>query len=165
VLVTNVDRSPKAESRFHIAVKRIAAEMLATPSGLLADPIVTLEGAHILEITTRCAREIADPDYDFPGATITAGFFDIHFHGIAEQDVMNASPHGFQEIAQHLARAGVSSFLPATVTASLDTTLSSLERMADYINHKSPVFLIPLLLRSECHETKKCLRQPGAMTP
>jgi N-acetylglucosamine-6-phosphate deacetylase len=125
--------SPKAESRFHIAVKRIAAKMLATPSGLLADPIVTLEGAHILEISTRFAREIAHVDYDFPGATITAGFFDIHFHGIAGQDVMNASPDGFQEIAQHLARAGVSSFLPTTVTASLDTTLSSLDRMADYI--------------------------------
>jgi uncharacterized protein DUF3738 len=71
-------------------VKRIAAKMLATPSGLLAEPIVTLEGAHILEISTRGAREIAHLDYDFPDATITAGFFDIHFHGIAGQDVMNA---------------------------------------------------------------------------
>jgi N-acetylglucosamine-6-phosphate deacetylase len=114
-------------------VKRIAAKMLATPSGLLADPIVTLEGANILEISIRCAREIAHLDYDFPDATITAGFFDIHFHGIAGQDVMNASPDGFQEIAQHLARAGVSSFLPTTATASLDTTLSSLERMADSV--------------------------------
>jgi N-acetylglucosamine-6-phosphate deacetylase len=114
-------------------VKRIAAKMLATPSGLLADPIVTLDGPHILEISTRCAREIAHLDYDFPEATITAGFFDIHFHGVAGQDVMNASPEGFREIAQHLARAGVSSFLPTTVTASLDTTLSALDRMADYI--------------------------------
>lgn len=46
---------------------------------------------------------------------------------------MNASPEGFQEIAHHLARAGVSRFLPTSVTASLDTTLSSLERMAEYI--------------------------------
>src|ERR1700750_2989087 len=46
---------------------------------------------------------------------------------------MNASPEGFQEIAHHLARAGVSRFLPTTVRASLDTTLSSLERIADYI--------------------------------
>ena len=107
--------------------------MLATPSGLLTDPLITIEGPHILEISTRDALEIARLDYDFPDATITAGFFDIHFHGIAGQDVMNASPEGVQEIAHHLARAGVSSFLPTTVTASLDTTLSSLERMADYI--------------------------------
>src|SRR3984957_14539706 len=107
--------------------------MLATPSGLLTNPVVTLDGPHILDISTRCAREIAHLDYDFPEATITAGFFDIHFHGIAGQDVMNASPEGFRDIARHLARAGVSSFLPTTVTASLDTTLSSLDRMADYI--------------------------------
>ena len=107
--------------------------MLATPSGLLADPLVTIEDAHILEISTRSAREIEHLNYHFPDATITAGFLDIHFHGIAGQDVMNASPQGFHEIALHLARAGVSRFLPTTVTASLDTTLSSLERMAEYI--------------------------------
>ncbi|MEG9436360.1 N-acetylglucosamine-6-phosphate deacetylase [Edaphobacter sp. HDX4] len=114
-------------------MKRIAAKMLATPSGLLADPIVTIEGAHILEISTRSARAIAHLDHDFPYATITAGFLDVHFHGIAGQDVMNASSDGFQEIAQHLARAGVSRFLPTTVTASLDTTVSSLQRMAEYV--------------------------------
>lgn len=114
-------------------VKRVAAKMLATPSGLLTDPILSIEGAHILEIGSRHTHEIAHLDYDFPGATITAGFFDIHFHGIAGQDVMNAFPKGFQEIAHHLARAGVSRFLPTTVTASMDRTLSSLERMADYI--------------------------------
>lgn len=114
-------------------MKRIAARMLATSSGLLADPVITIDGAHIVEISTRPEREIAHVDFDFAGATITAGFFDIHFHGIAGQDVMHASPEGFREIAHHRARAGVSRFLPTTVTASLDTTLSSLERMADFI--------------------------------
>jgi N-acetylglucosamine-6-phosphate deacetylase len=107
--------------------------MLATVSALLAYPIVTIEDEHILKISTRCVLETGHLDYDFPDATITAGFLDIHFHGIAGQDVMNASREGFEEIAHHLARAGVSKFLPTTVTASLDKTLSSLERMADYI--------------------------------
>jgi N-acetylglucosamine-6-phosphate deacetylase len=107
--------------------------MLAMPSGLLADPIITIEGAQILEISTRSERAIAHLDYDFPYATVTSGFLDIHFHGIAGQDVMNASPNGFQEIAHHLARAGVSRFLPTTVTASLETTFSALDRMADHI--------------------------------
>lgn len=126
-------RLQRAESRFYAAVKRIAAKMLATPSGLLTDPIITIEGTRIVEISTRSAQEIAHLDYDFPDSTITAGFLDIHFHGIDGQDVMHASPEGFQEIAHHLARAGVSRFLPTTVTASLDTTLPSLKRMADYI--------------------------------
>jgi hypothetical protein len=59
-------RFPGAESRLHISVKRIAAKMLATPSGILADPMVTIEGEHILEISTRSAQQIAHIDYDFP---------------------------------------------------------------------------------------------------
>jgi len=107
---------------------------MATPSGILADPVVTIDGEHILEISTRCAQEISNIDYDFPDGTITSGFFDIHFHGIAGQDVMNASSEGFREIGHSLARAGVSRFLPTTVTASLEATLAALERMADYID-------------------------------
>jgi len=76
--------------------------MLATPSGLVADPIVTIEGAHILELSTRSASDVVHVDHDFEDATITAGFLDIHFHGIAGQDVMHASPEGFREIASNL---------------------------------------------------------------
>jgi N-acetylglucosamine-6-phosphate deacetylase len=124
-----------SESRIEvrIVVKKIAAKMLATPSGLLMDPLITIEEERICEISPRSAHQTEHLDYDFPGATITAGFFDIHFHGIAGHDVMNASPQGCREIARSLARAGVSRYLPTTVTSSLDTTLSSLDRMADCI--------------------------------
>jgi len=121
-----------------IPVKRIAAKMLATSSGTLADPIITIDGDRILEISTRVAQEIAHIYYHFPEDTITAGFLDIHFHGIAGHDVMNASPNGFREIGHSLARAGVSRFLPTTVTALLDTTLAALDRMADYIEADPP---------------------------
>src|SRR3954468_16985348 len=97
-----------------IAVKRIAAKILATPSGLLMDPLITIEEERICEIGPRPAHETAHVDYDFPGATITAAFLDIHFHGIAGYDVMNASPEGCREIARSLARAGVSRYLPTT---------------------------------------------------
>jgi N-acetylglucosamine-6-phosphate deacetylase len=116
-----------------MAVKRIAAGRLASASGVMMEPVITMEGERIREISRRPEREVAHLDYEFPDATITGGFLDIHFHGIAGQDVMNATPDGFREIARCLARAGVSRFLPTTVTASLDTTLSALERMADYL--------------------------------
>jgi N-acetylglucosamine-6-phosphate deacetylase len=122
----------------HISVKRIAAKMLVTPSGIMADPIVTIEGEHILEISTRSAQQTAHIDYDFPDRTLTPGLLDIHFHGIAGQDVMNAFHEGFEDIAHSLARVGVSRFLPTTVTASLDATMLALERMADYI-HADPI--------------------------
>ncbi|HEX5233966.1 MAG TPA: N-acetylglucosamine-6-phosphate deacetylase [Silvibacterium sp.] len=97
------------------------------------NPIITIEGPHILEICPRDAKWTSHVDYEFPNGILTSSFFDIHFHGIAGQDVMNASSEGFQKIGYCLARAGVARFLPTTVTASLDTTLSALERMAEYI--------------------------------
>ena len=47
---------------------------------------------------------------------------------------MHASPGGFREIDRVLASAGVTLYLPTTVTASLDITLSALERMANDID-------------------------------
>jgi len=125
------------EARRLIPIKRIAAKLLATPSGVTADPLVTIDGEHILEISTREAEQIAHVDHEFPGGMLTAGFFDIHFHGIAGQDVMNASSDGLQKIAHSLARAGVTRFLPTTVTASLDKTLAALGRMAGFVE-KTP---------------------------
>jgi N-acetylglucosamine-6-phosphate deacetylase len=129
-----IDRTfPDSESRLLITIKRLAAKMLVTSSGVLANPLVTMDGEHIVRIATRDEELVDQIDYDFPDATLTVGFLDIHFHGVSGQDVMNASPDGFREIARNLALAGVSKFLPTTVTASLDATLYALDRMATFI--------------------------------
>lgn len=114
-------------------MKRLAAKLLITPTGNLADPLVTIDDGRIVSISTRGAEAVINIEYDFPNATLTAGFLDIHFHGIAGHDVMNASSDGFQEIGYRLALAGVTQFIPTTVTASLDATLPALERMARFI--------------------------------
>lgn len=114
-------------------MKRLAARQLITPTCILANPLIAIDDGRIVSISTRNAEDAGSIEHDFPHATLTAGFLDIHFHGIAGHDVMTASPTGFREIAHRLARAGVTRFLPTTVTASLDTTLSALDRMARFI--------------------------------
>ena len=113
-----------------MGVKRLAAKQLITDASVVPDPLVTIEDGRIVGIATRDAELACNVEYDFPDATLTAGFLDMHFHGIAGQDVMNATPEGFQEIGRYLARGGVTRFLPTTVTASFDTTRFALERMA-----------------------------------
>ncbi len=66
-------------------------------------------------------------------STLTTGLLDIHIHGAAGVDVMNASSDSMQIMQQFLARHGVSEYLPTTVTAPLDFTLRALERMAGLI--------------------------------
>jgi N-acetylglucosamine-6-phosphate deacetylase len=111
----------------------LAAKNLVTRSGVLENPLVTIEAGRIVDIRDQGAGSAAQFDFHFPDATLTPGFLDIHFHGIAGEDVMHTSPDGFQKIARILARAGVTSFLPTTVTASLDVTLHALERMAEFV--------------------------------
>ena len=117
--------------------RTIAAKELVTSSGVLADPIITIDDGQIVWISTRNAEAISQIDHEFPGCTLTPGFLDIHFHGAAGHDVMEASPQALEAVAQYLARAGVTRFLPTTVTASLDATLHALERMANFIEAES----------------------------
>ena len=113
-----------------MAMVTVAAKELVTAAEVLADAVVTIEDGRIAGVRRRDDAGCGGIDYDLSNGTLTPGFLDIHFHGIAGQDVMNASPEGFREIARRLARAGVTRFLPTTVTASLDATLRALERMA-----------------------------------
>ena len=113
--------------------RTIAAKELVTSSGVLEDPIITMDGGRIVRISSRNAEAISQVDHEFPGCTLTPGFLDIHFHGAAGHDVMEACPQALEAVARYLALAGVSRFLPTTVTASLDVTLRALERMADFI--------------------------------
>ena len=113
--------------------RTIAAKELVTSSGLLEDPIITIDDGRIVRVSTRNAEAISQVDHEFPGCTLTPGFLDIHFHGAAGHDVMEASPQALEAVARYLARAGVTKFLPTTVTASLDATLFALERMANFI--------------------------------
>ena len=63
---------------------------------------------------------------DFPGATLAPAFFDVHIHGAAGHDVMEATPESLRAVGKFLASRGTGSFLATTVTAPLDTTLRSL---------------------------------------
>ena len=69
-------------------------------------------------------------------AVLAPGFVDIHVHGAAGHDVMEATAEELACVERNLAKHGTTSYFPTTVTASLDVTLRALERLADAIeNH------------------------------
>lgn len=74
--------------------------------------------------------------HDFPGATLSAAFFDVHIHGAAGHDVMEATPEALTSIGRFLASRGTGAYLATTVTAPLDATLRSLEGLAKQIAKK-----------------------------
>jgi N-acetylglucosamine-6-phosphate deacetylase len=110
----------------------LTAEKLWDGSQLLVHPIVTIDDGRIASITTRAADEVpaAAHRLDYPGATLAPAFFDVHIHGAAGHDVMEATPEALDAIGRFLASHGTANFLATTVTASLDATLHALSGLA-----------------------------------
>ena len=111
----------------------LTAARALTSQGIVENPILTLEDGRIAHISTRESRETPAGAKHFPNATITPTLFDVHLHGAANHDVMEANPTALSAVASFLATRGVGQFLPTTVTAPIDATLQALSGLADII--------------------------------
>ncbi|MGA8731970.1 MAG: N-acetylglucosamine-6-phosphate deacetylase [Terracidiphilus sp.] len=113
----------------------ITAKRLWDGGSLIDDPLVTIEDGRINSISTRTSSELPNDAHvlDFPSATLAPAFFDVHIHGAAGHDVMEATPEALGAICDFLASRGTGSFLATTVTAPLDATLRAVEGLAKRI--------------------------------
>ena len=60
-----------------------------------------------------------DKIIDGKGMYLSPGFIDVHVHGCSSYDVMDQDPDNLKIISSNLARTGVTSFLPTTMTLGL----------------------------------------------
>lgn len=118
----------------------VTAARLWTAEGMVADPVIEIEDGRIAAVTVT-KESWATPTHNFPGATLAPAFFDVHFHGAAGHDVMEATPEALRAVGTLLARHGTATYLATTVTASLDATLRAVSGLARQIAN-------PALLRN-----------------
>ena len=71
------------------------------------------------------------------GLTVAPGFIDIHVHGGAGHDTMDATPEAIEGMARFFACHGVTSFLPTTVTAGREETLAAIQNVARYVGERT----------------------------
>jgi N-acetylglucosamine-6-phosphate deacetylase len=111
------------------------AGRLWTPTDTVEHPLVLIEHGRILEISTRSNRQLPAgvSVSDFGDHVMAPGYIDLHIHGSAGYDVMDDATDALPAIEQLLARHGVTSYFPTTVTAPVDRTLRALERLANAI--------------------------------
>ncbi len=110
----------------------LTANCLFTPLDIVENPLVLIEDGRVTEIASRPSHSIPPQarHVDLPGAILAPGFVDIHIHGAAGFDVMEADAEGLAAVAALLAKHGVTSYFPTTVTASDDATLRALDSLA-----------------------------------
>ena len=113
----------------------LTATTLFTPLDRIEQPLLLVEGGIVVEVASRARREVPKNcrTVDFGDGILAPGFVDIHIHGGAGHDVMEAGAGALPPVERLLAAHGVSSYFPTTITAPVDATLSALERLADAI--------------------------------
>ncbi len=68
---------------------------------------------------------------DFGDSWIAPGFVDTHIHGFKDHDVMDKDPQGILDASLGLAIAGTTTWLPTTLTASVEDTCLACESVAE----------------------------------
>lgn len=63
---------------------------------------------------------------------IAPGYFDTHIHGLLNEDVMKSDWQGINKISEGLLKAGVTSWLPTTITASHEQLIKICKMFADH---------------------------------
>ena len=104
----------------------LRARRLVTGVGVIEYPVLRIDGnGRIAEIESDTTIRSDE--------TLSAAFLDVHTHGAAGHDVMEATASALRVIGQFFAEYGVGAYLATTVTAPLDVTLRSLEGLADAV--------------------------------
>jgi N-acetylglucosamine-6-phosphate deacetylase len=117
----------------------LTAARLWDGNTLIERPMVTIEDGIVESIASGESTESPNSAkiLNFPGATLGPAFFDVHIHGAAGHDVMEATPEALDTMTAFLASRGTGSLLATTVTATLEATLKSLSGLAKLIGRPS----------------------------
>lgn len=67
---------------------------------------------------------------DYPGKWVAPGYVDTHIHGSLREDVMKSDWAGINKVSEGLLRAGVTSWMPTTITAASSTLTKICEMFA-----------------------------------
>ena len=113
----------------------LTADRLFTPMETIDFPIVVVEDGRFAVVGARGSMEIPPGRrLDFPGCVLVPGLIDLHIHGGAGHDVMEADAHGLAALEKSLLRSGVTAYVPTTVTAPMNRLLAALDKLGKYIS-------------------------------
>jgi N-acetylglucosamine-6-phosphate deacetylase len=109
-----------------------------TDSGVIMDGMVLVQADRIDYVGPRRAAPAGAEVIDARGRYISPGFVDIHIHGGAGSDFMDATTPDIEAVFRYHAAHGTTSLCPTTATASLAEILTALEALEHYRKGQQP---------------------------
>ena len=97
------------------------------PGRFVAGSLALAEGRIVGEAIDNPPADTAH--FDASGCVVLPGFIDLHIHGSAGHDTMDATPESLPAISRFLARHGVTGFTPTTMTAPHPPTLAAVQNV------------------------------------
>jgi len=128
------DSQPERDYTIQVMKNLITAAALWDGTQLIASPRILVEDGQIVSLNSTADA----PVIDLGEATLAPAFLDVHTHGAAGHDIMEATPEAAHAMSTLIATRGVGGFLATTVTAPVDDTLRSLEGLARLIEQPTP---------------------------
>ncbi len=105
--------------------------IVLTPTELVTGLSIFIEDGKILGLDRSRPAEPAEITIDARGAYVVPGLIDLHVHGAAGCDTMDATPAAIQGMGRCFARHGVTAYLPTTVSSSSKATLAAIENVRE----------------------------------
>src|SRR5262249_30996801 len=99
------------------------------------NPVILIEDGKIAAIGARENVNVppSATRWEANGLTVVPGFVDMHIHGAAGHDVMEATPDALRAIAELVARHGTTSFAATTATATEHARWHALSGIASWM--------------------------------
>nr|WP_318435109.1 N-acetylglucosamine-6-phosphate deacetylase [Photobacterium leiognathi] len=108
-----------------------------TPTGIAYNQYVIVNDGKIEAITE--TKPLDCDVTELEGQTLVPGFIDIHIHGRAGADVMDATPQALQTIADALPKTGVVAWVGTTVTAPWQDIINALQQVREFCQQPKQV--------------------------
>jgi N-acetylglucosamine-6-phosphate deacetylase len=109
---------------------------IITDKGVMADGMLSMRGERIDYVGERRNDRVPPGAeiIDVGGLFLAPGFVDIHIHGGAGSDFMDATASDIETVFRYHAAHGTTSLCPTTATAPLEEILTALEALDRYRN-------------------------------
>lgn len=106
---------------------------VVAPDHVIEEGTVTIEDGVITDVGGCRQEGPGAAMVDASGCMVCPGLIDIHIHGAAGADTMDASSASLDAMAQFAAARGVTGFLPTLMSMPLPTMVKACERVVDFM--------------------------------